>query len=115
METALPQSAHHAQHRRHRHPLTGAIRRQAVWLGGAFRTPLGVNNPAETVGPRALYALLIGMLLSCAFSLSVGLPFFAVRKIASAVISGAMLISVLAALVISRRGHFRLAGRSEER
>ncbi len=50
------------------------------------------------------------MLLSCAFSLSVGLPFFAVRKIASAVISGAMLISVLAALVISRRGHFRLAG-----
>jgi PAS domain S-box-containing protein len=83
--------------------------RKVDWLGAAFRTP-GVKNPVQTLSARALYGFLIAMALSGVFLLSVHLPFFAVRKIASAITGGVILTSVLASLVISRRGHIRLAG-----
>jgi PAS domain S-box-containing protein len=50
------------------------------------------------------------MLLSCVLLLAVGLPFFAVRKMASAIFGGFLLTAVLASLVISWRGHLKLAG-----
>src|SRR5215472_17003022 len=109
MHTAVGRRAHDEQCNTGPHLRLGAAWRQVDWFGAAFRTS-GVNNPGQSLSARALYGLLFAMALSGVFLLSVHLPFFAVRKIASAITGGVILASVLASLVISRRGHIRLAG-----
>src|SRR5215471_12696527 len=109
MDSALRRSVYYAEPKRLLHRMISAVSHPAAWLGRAFRTPPGINNPTETVGPRALYGLFIAMLVSAFFLLAVQLPFFAVRKVGSALFSATLLLAVLTSFVILRRGRFRLA------